>query len=174
MSDTTSDTAAKRRPYSSAIAHLTPLALILLIIAQLVAVAVPRHSPTETMATMLFTVGSFGLALAWLRHGTQPCLRCLSVRERTGEAGAETATLCFVLYHQVKLLILSAVFLVVVGLGLTLWMGLSGHDQYAMWPLKIGGVLADAVIAVLAYATLCHIEFKPWCKLPHRNAAAAE
>lgn len=173
MSDTPAAVAAKNRPYSSGLAHLTPLALAVLIAAQLLVVLAPRRSPAETVVTMLITLGSFVVVFAWLRHGVRPCRRCMSVREGTGAAGAESGMVFIRLFHQGKLLIVTAAVVLLAGFALTLWMGFSGHEQYAMWPVKIGGVVADAVMALVAYSALCHIAFEPWCPLPHDEPKSA-
>jgi hypothetical protein len=174
LSDTPSAVATHNRPYSSAIAHLTPLAALMLIGLQLTAVLVPRKSLPETVISMVITLGSLVVVLAWLRHGLRPCARCISVRDRTGAGGADTGRFFIHLFHQRRLLVASAVFLLVLGTGLTLLMGLSGHEQYALWPVKVGSILADALMALLAYSALCHIAFRPWCALPHAEQRAAD
>lgn len=180
MSNIPSAVAVRNRPYSSAIAHLTPLVALALIAAQLLAPLAPHGALVQTVVAVLVTLGAFVVVLGWLRHGLRPCGRCIAIRDRTGKAGADTGMVFIRLFHQRKLLVACASISLLLGVALTFWVGLSGHEQYALWLGKIGAVLADTIMALLAYSALCHIAFKPWCTLPHdkprrtRAADAAE
>lgn len=167
MSDIPSAVAVRDRPYSSKIAHLTPLVALVLIAAQLLVMLAPRSVLAEVVVTGLVWLGSFVILVGWMRHGLRPCGRCIAIRDRTGKAGADTGVFFICLFHQRTLLIANAVIVLLIGGALTVWMDQSGHDQYALWPLKISAVLADTIMGLLAYCALCHIAFKPWCTLPH-------